>query len=146
VPLSVRAPARRARRFESGNARIFLYKPETYRRNLLEAFSIHGARFDSVGVNYVLHCLPGSMESKSVIFDHLKQHMNPGAVIFGSTLLHEGATRGWFARRLMDTYNHKAIFSNRDDTLHELQRALAGRFHDVALELVGCAAVFSARA
>jgi hypothetical protein len=86
------------------------------------------------------------MDSKSVIFDHLKQHMNPGAVIFGSTLLHEGVPRSWLARRLMNAYNDKGIFSNRNDTLDGLERALAGQFHDVELEVVGCAALFSARA
>jgi hypothetical protein len=126
--------------------RIARYQPEIYRRNLLEPFVIDGARFDSVGVNYVLHCLPGSIESKSVIFDHLGQHMNPGAVIFGSTLLHEGVPRNWLARPLMGAYNDKGIFTNRNDTLDELERALRGRFHDVVLELVGCAALFSARA
>jgi hypothetical protein len=64
--------------------RIARYKPETYIRNVLEPIAIDALRFDSIGVNYLLHCLPGTMESKSVAFDHLKALMNPGAVLFGS--------------------------------------------------------------
>jgi 2-polyprenyl-3-methyl-5-hydroxy-6-metoxy-1,4-benzoquinol methylase len=126
--------------------RIARYEPIVYRRNVLEPFSVDGRRFDSVGVNYLLHCLPGSMQVKSVVFDHLKQHMNPGAVIFGSTLLSDGAALGWLARGLMKAYNKKGIFSNRHDTWADLERALESRFRDVSMQSVGCAAVFAARA
>ena len=72
---------------EFASQRIRRYKPETYRRNVLESISLDAERFDSIGINYLLHCVPGSIESKSVVFDHLKALMNPNAVLFGSTLL-----------------------------------------------------------
>lgn len=126
--------------------RIARYEPKAYLRNVLEPFTLEGARFDSVAANYLLHCLPGSLQSKSVVFDHLKQHMNPGAVIFGSTLLGDSAALGWAGRRLMNFYNEKGIFSNREDTWAELERALAARFREVSMHSVGCAALFAARA
>jgi 2-polyprenyl-3-methyl-5-hydroxy-6-metoxy-1,4-benzoquinol methylase len=126
--------------------RIARYKPETYIRNVLEPISIDAAKFDSVGINYLLHCLPGTIESKSVAFDHLKTLMNPGAVIFGSTLLQGGVARNWFAKRLMDFYNGKRIFSNENDDINGLQYALGQRFRSVSVEIVGCAALFSGRA
>ena len=107
--------------------------------------AIDAAKFDSVGINYLLHCLPGTIESKTVTLDHLKALMNPNAVLFGSTLLQNGVSRNWFARRLMDFYNKKGIFSNRHDALHGLQQALSQRFQDVSVETVGCAALFSGR-
>src|SRR5512143_3043921 len=67
--------------------RIARYQPETHCRNVLEPISLAGEKFDSIGINYLLHCIPGSIGSKAVAFDHLKALMNPGAVIFGSTLL-----------------------------------------------------------
>ena len=72
---------------------------------MLEPISIDAAGFDSVGINYLLHCLPGSFESKAVSLDHLKSLMKPGAIIFGSTLLQGGVARSWPAKRLMDVYN-----------------------------------------
>ncbi len=75
--------------------RIARYHPETYRRNVLEPIAIDEEKFDSVGVNYLLHCLPGSIESKAVVFDHLKALMNTNAVLFGSTLLQGGVPRSW---------------------------------------------------
>jgi 2-polyprenyl-3-methyl-5-hydroxy-6-metoxy-1,4-benzoquinol methylase len=125
--------------------RIARYKPETYIRNVLEPVSIDASRFDSIGINYLLHCLPGTIESKSAAFDHLKMLMNPGAVIFGSTLLHRGVARSWFAKRLMDFYNSKGIFSNGNDDAEGLKRALGQRFRSVTVEIAGCAALFSGR-
>jgi 2-polyprenyl-3-methyl-5-hydroxy-6-metoxy-1,4-benzoquinol methylase len=121
------------------------YHPETYRRNILEPISIDAERFDSVGINDVLHCLPGSIESKAVAFDHLKALMNPDAVLFGSTLLQGGVARNWVARRLMNVYNKRGIFSNQHDSLEGLKRALNQRFREVSVEAVGCSALFSGR-
>jgi 2-polyprenyl-3-methyl-5-hydroxy-6-metoxy-1,4-benzoquinol methylase len=123
--------------------RIAQYKPETYLHNVLEPISINPAKFDSVGINYLLHCVPGSLESKAVVFDHLKALMNPNAVLFGSTLLQGGVPRNWFAKRLMDVYNMKGIFSNQHDSLDGLKQALDRRFRDVSIEIIGCAALFS---
>jgi hypothetical protein len=121
------------------------YKPETYVRNILEPVSIDAAKFDSVSINYLLHCLPGTLESKSVAFDYLKTLMNPGAICFGSTLLQGGVARSRPAKRLMEFYNRKGIFSNGSDSVHGLQRALNERFQYVSIEIVGCAALFSGR-
>ncbi|CAN5732254.1 class I SAM-dependent methyltransferase [soil metagenome] len=126
--------------------RIARYEPETYCRNVLEPISFDAAKFDSVGINYLLHCVPGSIETKAVAFDHLKALMNPNAVLFGSTLLQGGVPRNWFAKRLMDIYNKKGIFSNQHDDLDGLNRALRQRLREVSVEVVGCAALFSGRA
>lgn len=125
--------------------RVGRYKPETYRRNVLEPIAIDAGRFDSAGLNYLLHCLPGRIESKAVVFDHLKPLMNANAVVFGSTLLQGGVPRSWFAQRLMAVYNKKGIFANEHDDLEGLHRALTSRFRDVSMRVVGCAALFSGR-
>lgn len=125
--------------------RIARYHPETYLRNVLEPISLDASKFDSVGVNYLLHCVPGSIESKAVIFDHLRELMNPGAVLFGSTLLQGGVRRNWAAKRLMTFYNSKGVFTNERDTLDGLQQSLHQCFREVSVEVVGCAALYSGR-
>lgn len=130
---------------EFASQRIARYKPEIYRRNVLEPIQIDAGKFDSVGVNYLLHCLPGSIESKAVVFDHLKALMNPNAILFGSTLLQGGVLRNWLAKRLMEAYNKKGIFSNQRDDLEDLRRELGRRFREVSVEVVGCAALFLGR-
>ena len=128
---------------EFASKRIARYRPETYCRNVLEPIVIEGEKFDSIGINYLLHCLPGTIESKSVVFDHLKALMNPNAVLFGSTLLTGGVSRNWFAKRLMDAYNKRAIFSNQNDDLDGLKYTLGQRFREISVSVVGCAGVFS---
>lgn len=126
-------------------ARIQRYDPEKYRCDILQPLSLDGKKFDSVAVNYVLHCLPGSLATKSVIFDHLTKLLNPGGVLFGSTLLHHGVRRGWTAQRLMAFYNRKGIFSNQQDSLDELTENLTDRFEQPQVQVLGSAALFSAR-
>ena len=124
--------------------RIGRYKPETYQQNILEAIEKKIQPFDSVGINYLFHCVPGSLTEKCIAFDHLNTVMKPGCRIFGSTILQGGVTRSWSAKKLMKIYNKKGIFSNTLDSLEDLQSALSQRFEEVKVEVVGCVALFSA--
>ncbi|HEY8067208.1 MAG TPA: class I SAM-dependent methyltransferase [Methylosinus sp.] len=124
--------------------RIARFSPQSYRRNVLEPIAFDAPKFDSVGVNYLLHCLPGAIAEKAVVFDHLKALTNDGAVVFGSTLLPGGAARSAAARRLMEFYNRKGVFSNTADDLDGLRDALERRFRTVEIDTVGCAALFVA--
>ncbi len=126
-------------------ARIARYRPERYVHNVFEAVDQAIAPFDSIGVNYLFHCLPGRIAAKAVALDHLAELMEPGATLFGSTILGSGVETNWAARRLMDFYNRRGIFANRSDSLDELRQALERRFDDVAVEVVGCVALFAGR-
>jgi len=125
--------------------RVARYKPLALQRNLLEPLDIPGPGFDSVGMNYVLHCLPGGMETKAVVLDQLKKVMNPGAVLFGSTTLYEGIQKNLLARIFLAAYNTLGIFSNRGDTLEGLKKALAERFRESHVEAAGCSGLFVCR-
>ena len=125
--------------------RLARYQPELYLRNVLEPIVMAAAKFDSVGLNYLLHCVPGSMAAKAVALDYLKALMNPNAVLFGATLLQGGVSSNRCAKRLMAVYNQRGLLWNRHDTLDGLNRALGQRFRDLAVEVVGCVALFSGR-
>ncbi|WP_448192165.1 class I SAM-dependent methyltransferase [Azospirillum sp. sgz301742] len=129
---------------ERASARVARYAPETHQRNVLAEIPFDGRRFDSVGMTYLLHCVPGPMADKAVAFDHVRPLMNDGAVLFGATLVQGSAPRSAAARRLMEVYNRRGVFSNRDDTVEALDAALAARFARHEVELVGCAALFRA--
>jgi len=124
--------------------RISRHNPVSYRHNVFDPMPFDGPQFDSIGMNYLLHCLPGTMESKSVVFDNLLEVLNPGGVIFGSTLVADEERQGWAARKLMAIYNRKGIFSNREDSTEALEKVLSERFSEYSLDRVGCAAIFSA--
>ncbi len=95
---------------EFASKRIERYSPETYPQNILEKISTAIAPFDSVGVNYLFHCMPGAIIDKVVAFDHLKELMNPGARIFGSTILQGGVKRGWIAKKTDGVLQQKRHF------------------------------------
>lgn len=63
---------------------IARYDPVLSLGNALEPFTVEGPMFDSVGLNYLLHCLPGDIRAKSVVFQHAKAAAVPGATIFGA--------------------------------------------------------------
>lgn len=125
-------------------ARIGRYRPELLQRNVLEPIIYDGPKFDSVGLGYLLHCLPGRMAEKAVLFDHVRPLANPGARLFGSTILQGDVPRSHLARKLMDTYNAKGVFSNRHDDLASLTAELRTRFTAVEIKVTGCVALFRA--
>jgi len=130
---------------EAAAHRIARYRPETLVRNALEPLDLGDRKFDSAAINYVLHCLPGSMEEKSVIFDHLRDVMAPDGIIFGSTILSQGVVTGGVAKRLMGVYNRKQIFCNREDSLAALEASLSRRFERWEVRTVGTVALFKVR-
>lgn len=126
--------------------RVVRYQPEMHRANVLEPIALDAGRFDSIGLNYLLHCLPGTIRTKGVVFRHLKPFLNPGGVMFGATLLHNGVHRNWAAKRLMAFYNSKGIFTNVNDDLNGLKTSLMEHLSDITIDIVGCVAIFSGRA
>jgi SAM-dependent methyltransferase len=126
--------------------RLERYRPEAHRRDLLEPFGLDGPGFDSIGLNLVLHCLPGDLPAKAVVFDHAARSLNPGGVIFGATLTGRGADLGIAASGLTRFYNRKRIFCNTEDDAAGLERELARRFARTGVEMCGAAALFWARA
>jgi hypothetical protein len=146
----VSSPARRVRRHHPSYDLTGVHLA-----NALGPLDLGEAKFGSIGVNYVLHCLPGRLSSgdqtsgdqtsKSAVFRNLKPWLRPGGVLFGATIRGVGVEHGFLARKLMDVYNAKGIFSNRSDSAEGLRAALGQHFEVASLRVVGCVALFSAR-
>jgi Methyltransferase domain len=128
-------------------SRLARYAPRTVRANVLDPLPLGHARFESVGANYLLHCLPGQIESKArSVAGNVRPYLEPGGVLFGSTILGRGVPHTRLGRVLMRLYNAKGIFSNLDDDVRGLEGGLASRLKDVEIEVVGAVAVFAATA
>jgi SAM-dependent methyltransferase len=125
--------------------RLARYEPERRAANVLEPIVSDGEPFDSIGLNYLLHCVPGSIRDKAVVVEHLAQLARPGAVLFGATLLHDGVERNWYARQVMARNNRVGIFSNSSDDLDGLRWALDRHLAATEVTTVGCVAIFSGR-
>jgi hypothetical protein len=125
--------------------RIARYRPEQHQADALRPLAISATPFRSIALTYLLHCLPGDIAGKAVVFDNLAPLLAPEGVMFGATLLSAGVERSAAARALMRLYNRKGVFSNASDSAEALHAALRQRFRSVEVEIVGCAALFVAR-
>jgi hypothetical protein len=128
----------------AASRRIVRYRPEQYQVDILQPVATTAVPFDSIALSYLLHCLPGDITRKAVIFDTLAPWLAPGGVIFGATLLSIGVERSASARTLMRAYNRRGVFSNEEDSVAALRTALEQRFRKIDLNVIGCAALFAA--
>jgi 2-polyprenyl-3-methyl-5-hydroxy-6-metoxy-1,4-benzoquinol methylase len=109
-----------------------IFKPNTGLNN----------QFDSISMNYLLHCLPGSMQTKATALANAKEMLSPGGILFGATILADAQLHTKISQRLCAFYNSKAIFSNTKDTKDALQVAVTEHLVDVEIQIVGCVALF----
>jgi hypothetical protein len=124
--------------------RIARYTPRLVEANVLDPLPSIGP-FSSVGLCYLLHCVPGGIPVKAIIFDHLKAVMAPAARIFGATIVQGSTPRSWAAQRLLDLYNATGVLTNASDTVEDLEVELASRFRKVDVRLRGTVALFQAQ-
>ena len=129
---------------DRAGSRLARFNPVLRQVNLLDPIEIDAAPFASVGLTYVLQCLPGSMSEKLVVVDHLRPLMGDDAVLFGATILGRGRAPNRAARALLDLYNAKGVFNNREDDLASLSEGLRERFPKVEVETQGLVALFRA--
>lgn len=125
--------------------RLERYRPRTVRADALVALPDELGRFKSIGLNYVLHCLPGSMSDKVRIIDHLIPHLETDGILFGATIVQGVAHSGLLARWLMRFYNSRGIFGNVADTEAGLVAELEKRFNKLVIERRGCVILFRAQ-
>lgn len=124
-------------------SRLSRYAPEVYRADALRPIHLSVRHFDSIAMNYVLHCMPGALSEKGIAFANLKPLLNASGVLFGSTVLSHGVPCDLWARAIMRFYNARKLFYNLEDSLADLRQALEKTFRNVQIEVIGCVAQFS---
>lgn len=125
--------------------RIRRYNPTSFIANVLEPLEIELTSFDSMGLNYLFHCLPGTLLSKGIVLKNLKPFLNNGGIVFGTTILGENVTQNLIAQKMSSVLNSKGIFSNTNDKLEDLETIFKENFRDYSIEVVGCVAFFFGR-
>ncbi|KAM5536901.1 hypothetical protein V8D89_009448 [Ganoderma adspersum] len=104
------------------------------------------AKYDSVALYYLFHCLPGSFPQKGTdAFANITPALAPHGVVHGATVLGTGVGHNWFGSQLMGFYNKNGIFGNTGDTEEGLREALAEVFEEWEVTVVGAVALFEAR-
>lgn len=130
---------------EFAAARLRRYEPLKVVANILQPIQFKGEKFDSVGLNYVVHCLPGPMSKKGLAMENLKALMNDGAVLFGSTVLGQGVEHSFLGSFVLKRMNGKGIIDNYQDSAAALKAMLDEQFAESSVQVVGRTALFTAR-
>ncbi len=60
---------------------------ETRVADVLAPIDWDKARFDSIALFFLLHCVPGAMVEKALALDHLAALLNPSGTLYGATIL-----------------------------------------------------------
>jgi Methyltransferase domain len=130
---------------EHASRRLRRYAPAPLQANVMKPIPFDGEKFDSIGINHVVHCLPGTMREKGVAFQNLKALMNDGAVLFGATVLGQGVSHNLLGAKWLEHFNQKGVLDNLRDTREDLKAVLGEHFATSSVEVVGRTALFAAR-
>lgn len=133
-PRSLRFAARRLRR----------YGPRTHQANVLEPWGLPAESFESIAMSNLLHCVPGTLRDKHVVFEHAKDALAPGGTLFGATVLGIEADHSKRSRKAIERLNRKGSFSNLDDRCEDLEAGLAATFPSYEVQVEGVVALFTA--
>lgn len=122
--------------------RLKHYSPQIYRCNILKPLHLEIPRFDSIGMTHLLHCLPGNLEAKEIVFQNILLLLNSDGVLFGSTFVYQGIKLNPLARQAFWWTNRLKFMSNKQDSPEALERILNKYFSRSHIELCGCDALF----
>lgn len=128
---------------ESTQKNIKPIEATIYKANILEPLPLQNRKFKSIGLNFVLHCVPGDFKSKGMALLNLGNHLTDDASIFGSTAIYD-TKQNFMAKVVMDAYNRSGIFNNIQDKKDELEELLHSGFNDVSIKQVGNVLFFKA--
>jgi SAM-dependent methyltransferase len=130
---------------EKAGKRLSRYRPGKYRRNVLEPFNLDVPPFDSIGMMHLLHCLPGNMETKGVVFKNALEVLKPGGVVFGSTILNRGVKPSLRRTLALKMINWRGYMTNLEDSVDGLKAGLEKYFTESSVWTIGAEALFRAR-
>ena len=124
--------------------RIKKHNPALLQLDIMQPLSpeIKSQKYDSIGINYLLHCLPGEMKNKDIVFKNIADILNPSGVCFGATLVNDYKNK--VAIKLAGIYNKKGVFSNQKDTKESLEENLKKYFSSFETQQIGSVVLFKA--
>jgi len=130
---------------ERTRRKVARHAPTIHVQNLLEPVRESIPVFDSISINYVMHCIPGSFKEKGVALTNLAPLLSAQGVLFGTTVLSEGMAKNLLAKPAMWLLNLLGVFNNRQDNAQDLKACLAQNFQVLEFEVVGVTAYFAVR-
>ena len=119
-------------------------KAETIQHDLLTQFPKKVQGYRSIGMNFVLHCLPANKQRLNDLLQNIHAALTDQGVFFGATLPPIVFDRAPLANLLMLSLQKTKIFNNQTHSANKLTSLLESTFQTVHVERVGHALVFAA--
>ncbi|MGQ0849436.1 MAG: class I SAM-dependent methyltransferase [Actinomycetota bacterium] len=123
--------------------RLARMNPTTVEADVLKSLPVKGP-FDSVGLSFVLHCLPGPQPRKAAAISNIASVLAPEGVLFGGTVLGTAENHTRIARAVLWAFNRQGAFDNLGDTVAGLRQILTDTFQTVDIDVFGSVAFFTA--
>ena len=111
---------------------------EIYHHNIFEQ-EIKLPNVESVGINYVLHCVPGKLEDK---FNNLLNNLPNSINIFGSTVINDNDKQTLISKTELLFLNQYQIFNNKLDYSNNLINFLKYNNLDHQTKIIGNVLLF----
>ncbi len=131
---------------DHASAALDRHRPETFNADVTKPLGdIFDAEesFDSLGLTYLFHLIPGNLELKAAkVLDNLLPYVSPNVSVFGATILGAEIRRPMLAMAAMSYGYRKKIFWNKNDSLGDIMEVLSARFRVFNVEVQGCAVLF----
>lgn len=133
---------------EKTRSRLTRFKPATYIHNILEPYTNKAnnleGRYQSLSLNFVMHCVPGDFKEKSVAFRHLKKLLADDGVLFGVSVVAQDNKANPLAKPVMWLLNAIGLFNNSNDHPGDLRSGLEVHFRYVSVKVVSASVFFIA--
>lgn len=97
-------------------------------------------QFDSIGANYLIHCLPDN-DNKDMVFKNISKMLKSTGVAFGSTIINEYDSK--MASSVANKFNEKGIFDNSGDTYEKIEKYIKENFQNYDIYKIGSVCIFS---
>ena len=122
------------------------YTPDAIQHNILTPLPKDIPKFDSIGANFLMHCLPGkNMKSKNIAFKNIAEKLNPNGKLFGATFIVKGTKPNMITKIWANTFNKLKLLNNKEDTIEDLEKNLKQYFRKIHIEKKGHCTLFWAQ-
>lgn len=94
---------------------------------------------ESVGINYVLHCVPGNLEYK---FENLLKNLPINVNIFGATVINNSDKQTYLSKTELYFLNNRGIFNNHQDYSEDFLNFMINQKLNFTHQIVGNVLIF----
>jgi len=96
-------------------------------------------KINSIGINYVLHCVPGPLDQK---LEKLHLNLPKNTNIFGATVISDFERQTELSKLELKVLNHKGIFNNKMDFSNDFIDFVAKNKLENSYQIVGNVLIF----